>query len=665
MKSSVYCMLFLFLISCNSSKEKQLYSAKEYGVYIQGTIAGKLSSSQAKDGTYIYSYSYNDRGRGPEIEEKIKLNENGVISSLEISGVNYLKDTISEVFSVMDGQAKWISTTEKGEKAFDTELFYASVNGTLGDTELLIRKLLEKPDYSLDLLPMGKVALTHIEEVMVNDIPLKIVEISGLEFVPSYIWLDNDNRIFASISSWLTMIEEENTNLLEELSELQKKKEDAFFKKLAKELTEIPKNGVAIQNVNMFDSNTGKILPNSTVLIKGNRIASVSFDNPTIPEGMTIIDGSNKTLLPGLFDNHCHVQREDGILHLAGGVTSVRDMANSRELIKMKKEFDSNTNIGPRVVTLAGFIDQKGPFAGPGLTISNVKEGLKAIEDYKKDGYQQIKLYSSIAPSWVKPLAQKAHELGMKVSGHIPAYMLAENAIKDGFDEIQHINMVALNFLPDTIDTRTPLRFSAVAEYTHELDLQSEEFKALVKLLKEREIEIDPTVSIFEGMFIAKPGEVDPQYEVVADRLPIQISRRYLYSSGLPIPEGKEQQYKDSFRKLLDMVYELHVNDVTILPGTDAIPGFALHKELENYVLAGIPANEVLQLATLSSAKNTNMEHELGSIESGKLADLILVDGNPVDNISDIRRVVLTIKDGNIFRPETLYESVGVKHFEE
>ncbi|MEX0359394.1 MAG: amidohydrolase family protein, partial [Allomuricauda sp.] len=255
-----------------------------------------------------------------------------------------------------------------------------------------------------------------------------------------------------------------------------------------------------------------------------------------------------------------------------------------------------------------------------------------------------------------------AHDLDMKLSGHIPAHMLAEDAIKDGFDEIQHVNMVALNFLSDTIDTRTPLRFSAVAENTHNLDLDGVEFKAFVQLLKEKEIEIDPTVSIFEGMFSTKAGEPDPQFEAIIDRLPIQVQRGY-YSGGLPIPEGKEQQYKDSFAKLLEILENLHSNGVTLLPGTDAMPGFALHKELENYVKAGIPANEVLQLATIVSAKNVGMDDRLGSVEKGKMADLVLVDGNPVENISDIRRVELTIKDGKVFDAKKLYESLGIQHY--
>ncbi len=663
MKNALSIFLIILLVSCGSSEKKQEYPSRDYNVYMRGKLAGKHSSTLDKEGNYIYNFEYNDRGRGPEIEEKIKLNDKGSITSLQISGVNYLKDTISEVFSYNKEKARWKSTSEQGITESDGTPFYASVNGTLGDTELLIRKLLASPNHVVPLLPSGSVKIENIDSIEVENNALRLLEITGFGFVPSYVWLDDDDRVFASVSSWLTIIEEKNAPLIEQLLEIQTEKENAFFRSLAQELTDTPSGAVAIKNVNLFDSNSGEILPNRTVIINGNTIASVLTDDASLPEGVIEIDGTNKTLLPGLFDNHCHVQKEDGLLHLAAGVTSIRDMANSMELIEIRKEFDSNTSIGPRVVTMSGFIDQKGPFAGPGLTITNVDEGLKAIQDFKDNGYHQIKLYSSINPSWVKPLAQKAHDLDLKLSGHIPAHMLAEDAIKDGFDEIQHVNMLALNFLSDTIDTRTPLRFSAVAEHTYKLDLKGDDFKSFVKLLKDKGIEIDPTVSIFEGMFTTKAGEPDPQFEAVLDRLPIQV-RRGFYSGGLPIPKGKEQQFKDSFQKLLDIIYELHTNGVTILPGTDATPGFALHKELENYVRAGIPANEVLQLATITSAKNTFTDNRLGSIEKGKLADLILVDGNPSENISDIRRVVMTIKDGKIFNPKSLYAALGIAHFE-
>ncbi len=654
--------VFLLALSCEKTESNVTYETREYNVYMRGNLAGTHSSKLTENGHYQYSFNFNDRGRGPEIEQQFTLNKVGFIDYLEISGVNYLKDTIHETFKFENNKAIWKSSSESGEIESSGNAFFSSINGTLGESEILLQKLLNTPDQKVDLLPSGSVAISDIDHHNIDGNDLRLIETVGFGFDPNYIWVDASDRVFASVSSWLSIIEEEHASMLDQMLEIQTNKKNDYFKKIAENKTKIPEGVVIIKNVNLFDSKTAAIQANKTVVVNGNTIQSIQDDDSGLPENSTVIDGQGKTLLPGLFDNHVHIGRSDGLMHLAAGVTAVRDMANSRELLDIKEEFNNNTVLGPRVVTLAGFIDQKGPFAGPGLTISNVEEGIKAVEDYANDGYHQIKLYSSIDPSWVKPMADKAHELGLKLSGHIPAYMLAEEAIKDGYDEIQHINMVVLNFLSDTIDSRTPKRFSEVAANAYKLDLNGQDFQEFVDLMKNEQIVLDATVSIFEGMFTTKAGEPDPQFEPIIDRLPIQVQRGF-YSGGLPIPEGQAENYKASFQAMLNIIKVLHDQGITIIPGTDAMAGFALHKELENYVRAGIPANQVLQMATIISAEITNTDNQLGSIEPGKLADLILVDGNPTENISDIRRVELTIKDGKLYYAKDLYEAIGVKHY--
>ncbi|HAI41487.1 MAG TPA: amidohydrolase, partial [Maribacter sp.] len=130
-------------------------------------------------------------------------------------------------------------------------------------------------------------------------------------------------------------------------------------------------------------------------------------------------------------------------------------------------------------------------------------------------------------------LAAKAHELNMRVSGHIPAYMTATQAIEQGYNEIQHMNMLFLNFMSDTIDTRTPLRFTMVANHGADVDLKSKEYLDFVSLLKSKDIVIDPTISLFENMFTSKKGVPSPTYSKIMKRLPL-IEQRAFYSGGLP-----------------------------------------------------------------------------------------------------------------------------------
>jgi imidazolonepropionase-like amidohydrolase len=183
--------------------------------------------------------------------------------------------------------------------------------------------------------------------------------------------------------------------------------------------------------------------------------------------------------------------------------------------------------------------------------------------------------------------------------------------------------------------------------------------QAFVRLLQEHHTVVDPTVTIFEQMFVARPGTVAPSMAEAADRLPAQIRRGQL-SGGLPVPPGMDQRYRDSFQAVLRMLKLLYDAGITIVPGTDDLAGFTLHRELENYVAAGIPAPRVLQMATLGSARVMKHDDLRGSITPGKLADVILVDGDPAGRISDIRRVVTVIKDGTVYDAGALYQALGV-----
>jgi imidazolonepropionase-like amidohydrolase len=123
--------------------------------------------------------------------------------------------------------------------------------------------------------------------------------------------------------------------------------------------------------------------------------------------------------------------------------------------------------------------------------------------------------------------------------------------------------------------------------------------------------------------------------------------------------KGHEMEYKQSCDTMMKMLKLLYDNGITVVPGTDGFPGFTLHRELELYTIAGIPTKEVLKGATIVSARVAGKEKELGSIEVGKKANMILVDGDPLKNISNIRRVELTIKNGNLYDPKELYKSYG------
>jgi imidazolonepropionase-like amidohydrolase len=137
--------------------------------------------------------------------------------------------------------------------------------------------------------------------------------------------------------------------------------------------------------------------------------------------------------------------------------------------------------------------------------------------------------------------------------------------------------------------------------------------------------------------------------------------RRALFAGDLPVPEGMDERYRASWKKMLALIHEMYAAGIPIEAGTDSMAGFALHRELELDVEAGIPAPEVLRLATLGAARIMGFERDLGTVRPGKLADVVLVDGDPAQRISDVRKTVLTVKDGVVYRAAELDAEMGVK----
>ena len=180
-----------------------------------------------------------------------------------------------------------------------------------------------------------------------------------------------------------------------------------------------------------------------------------------------------------------------------------------------------------------------------------------------------------------------------------------------------------------------------------------------IALLQQHHTTVDVTLGAFEGMFTGRPGKISPDLAPVLDRLPAQVQRS-AYTGGLPVTEQNDQLYKDSYAAMLKMTKRLYDAGIPILAGTDATAGIMLHRELELEVRAGIPPAKSLQIATWNAARLLKQDKELGSIAAGKRADLLLVNGNPVENISDIRRCQLVMKDGVVYKSADVYRAVGI-----
>jgi imidazolonepropionase-like amidohydrolase len=662
---AVIFMLSYGLAAQNSGAPPD-WGSFRYTILMAGKKAGYETSTRMGDGLALY-YEFNDRGRGPKINERIILDKStGLPTSIEESGVDYLKAPVEEHFSIKEGKATWSNRAEHGEKEVAGRAFYVTTNGASGELAVLTRAL-RASGGKLALLPAGEVTMEKrggLLSITVEGKSRQVMQyaITGLGFTPTPVWLDRSGMFFASVSSWYSVILEGWESTAETLLKTQNDYDNQRSAQLAKSLAHKPAGPLAIMHASLFDTETASVRPHTTVIVTGNKITAVGADDKVqIPEGAEKIDAVGETLMPGLWDMHVHLQTNDGLMHMAAGVTSVRDMGNDMDALEaMQARFDDGTEIGPRVLK-AGLLDGRGPFAGPTKIFADSEaEARKNIDLFAKHGYVQIKIYSSIKPELVPEIAKMAHSHGMRVSGHVPAFMNAEQFVKDGADEIQHMNFLFLNFMPEVKDTRTPARFTEVASKAAGIDLNSAQVRGFIQLLKEHKTVIDPTLNVFEGMFTDRPGEMSASYAAAADRLPPQVRRGFLYG-GLQVPSGMDKTYRDSFQQMLKMTKLLYDAGVPIVAGTDSYAGFGLERELELYQQAGIPAPQVLQLDTLGAARVMKRDSELGSIAPGKLADMILVDGDPASQVSDLRKVKTVVKDGVVYQTKALDQALGVK----
>jgi imidazolonepropionase-like amidohydrolase len=641
--------------------------AKHWSALMMGALAGQQAIWTTPDGKLHAFFQFNDRGRGPKTTTVLTLDANGFPSSEITEGNDYLKADVHEEFSVEAGNARWKNKAEQGQKKIAGQNFYVSMFGPPEESALLVRAALANQG-KLALLPEGEARVTKIRESEVEAGGKKqrvtLYSLTGLDFSPTYVWLDESREFFASGERWFMTIREGWEPAQDTLLKIQNEINEQRAGDIAKRLAHRPGKGVLFQHANIFDAESGKILADQDLLVTGNKISSVNstkkYDAGKLQQ-FQVVDASGKTLIPGLWDMHAHVSENDGLLNLAAGVTTVRDLANDIDtLLARRKRIQDGTELGTRIV-LAGIIDGPGPYQGPTKVLAATEaEARAAVDNYVKLGYVQIKIYSSVKPELVPAIIDEAHKNGLRVSGHIPAMMTASQCVKLGFDEIQHVNFLVLNFFPEVKDTQTRARLTEPAKLAARLDLDSAEVQAFAHLLKEHGTTLDPTMSIFEDQYVSRPGEVSVAYAPVFRRLPTQV-RRGMLAGGLQVPEGMDDTYRKSAANMIKLVGILYKAGIPIEAGTDALAGFTLYRELELDVRAGIPPAEVLKLATLGAARIMKKDGELGSIAPGKLADLVLIDGNPAANISDVRKTALVMKDGMLYKPAELYAELGIQ----
>ena len=613
-------------------------------------------------------YLVDSNGRGPRHREEIVLGPNGIPISYSVEGRSLMGAPVSESFSWENGRATWRSQADEGSVAAASAPLYIVNDNSPYALGVYARALLAAPDRAIDVLPAGRLTIAPVREMTIGTgdraVPVTIYRIDGIDMSPSYVTLDADNNLFAAGGAIRRGWEAHGPEISRVQREIGAEQSRALQQRLAHRFD----GPVRIRNVRIFDPAAGALTPVSTVVVMRDRIAQVlpGREEGDAPAGQTVIEGEGGVLVSGLHDMHAHINQRSALFYLAAGVTSVRDQGNRNPALqRLLDQLEDGTLAGPRVV-FNGFIEGRSDYsARTGIVVDSEAAALDAVRWYADRGYWQVKLYNSMNPAWVPAVAAEAHRRGLGVTGHVPAFTTPDAMIRAGYDEIAHINQLMLGWLiEEGEDTRTPLRLTAMARGAT-LDLASPRVQATVALMREREIALDTTAVILERLMLSRAGTVAEGDAAYLDHMPIGYQRyRRRNFVTIETPED-DAAYRGGFQRIVDTIRLLHDNGIRLLPGTDDGTGFTVHRELELYNRAGIPAAEVLRIATLGMEEYMGRAHDLGTIERGKLADFFLIADDPVQDISAIRRPRMVMRGGVAYFPSEIYTALGIRPFAE
>ena len=432
---------------------------------------------------------------------------------------------------------------------------------------------------------------------------------------------------------------------------------------------------LVIQGGRLIDGNGGKPIENATVIIEGNRIKRVAGEKMEIPKEALIIDAKGKTVLPGLIDNHVHYRDLLGEFFLAYGVTTVRDLGNSLDWILAQRDaVDLGKIAGPRIFCTGGGFYRRAT-AKHHMVPSNPDEAKRMVKGLIEQGVDYSKIHLGVPLDITRAIAEETHAVGYKVTGHLETSIMpyadagidgvehatgcAEATIRsqEGLEKLASIKLWLAKFLgPWTLAERE--HYPEVTEFLAKKGTFIEPTAVLwgasqgkrerweaedYELLKNPGlcyVTEDQRLQWLDHFYVAYGARMkEPEQEVV-------IANRYSIYGILP-----EDQLIEGCKRLGEFLCQLVKAGGNVVTGTDAsavLPGISLHREMEFLVEAGLSPMQAIMAATKVGADYLGKGEELGTVEAGKLADLIVVNGDPLRDIRETQRIDTVIKDGEV-----------------
>ncbi len=521
----------------------------------------------------------------------------------------------------------------------------------------------------LPLFPSGRMSIERRGKDDVKDddgkpVSLERFALTGLEWGRETLWVDADGRLAAlkAVDAEFDHFEATRLGYSQALPALVASAAAdgmAALREISRPMLAAPDETgpVAFVGATLIDATGAPAVRDAVVVVDKGRIAAVGARaSVAIPAGARRIDVSGKTILPGLWDMHAHFEQvEWGPVYLAAGVTTVRDCGNELDFIRAVRDtIEAGKGLGPSIL-LACIVDGDGPSSLGTSRLRDEGEIPKLIQTFRDARCSQVKIYSSLSPRLIPPLARAAHEAGMTVTGHVPLGIGAVHAVEAGMDQINHLSFVVRALFPPSYDPDARLPRPAMEKAIREIDLASPSTRKTLEFLRRRNVVVDPTLALAE-LETHTPDEiarVEPGLSKVADPLKAPLG-----SMGVP-PELSERMHA-LWKVDLDVLRALHRAGIPTVAGTDqAVPGHSLHREMEIYASAGFSPMEAIQAATILPARAMNRDKEVGTVELGKRADLIIVDGDPLADIRNLRRVVTVVQAGRAYDTAKLWRMIG------
>jgi imidazolonepropionase-like amidohydrolase len=644
---------------------KQLMGEENYE--IKRGAAGTLEATTKIDLPFM------GEEQKPSLTAVLRMKTDLTPQTFEINGIRPLGVEINIAVSIkgntatigsVNPKAGSGSPTVRGREVAVPERFFTFGGYVPVTTEMMMVRywLAHGRPTRLQLVPEGEALVEHrgrdTVTVAGKRIALERFHLSGVGWRGGWgrqtLWFDSENRLVAAVNL-ATDLETNLTAIRDGYDEalrffLKRAIEDHIDRLtlIADQLSPKTTKALVLLGGTLIDGAGNPPVENSAIVIQGDRIiAAGPRSQVKIPEGATFADATGKYILPGLWDMHAHMyQAELGPAYLAAGITTAQDVGNEIEFgTTMRDAAKQGRGLGPRLL-LAGYINGKNDFHNFDVQVGTPEEARAAVQKYKDAGFDQIKIRDHVKPDILKVITAEAHRLGMTVTGHVPEGMNAIQAVEAGMDQLAHLNYVESAFAPD-LPRGQPL---------FEVDLDSPATKKALQVFKDHGTVIDPTAAVLELMIrpMNRPIEnFEPGLTQIAPELFEQINMK-----GAPAEAAA--QIDAAIVTLLKIIGALNKAGVPIVAGTDVgVPGHTLHRELELYVKAGMTPLEAIQTATLTPARVMKLDKEVGTIEAGKRADLIILADNPLENISNIRKVKFVVIQGRLFDTSKLRQTIG------